>query len=76
MNEPKGEVPAHTEIGGYPLAYLTDEGHVLCAACVVVVCHEIDTPLKQCILWEGPDVHCDDCNAAMPTAYGDPEGDE
>ena len=66
-------VPAHTEVGGYPLVYLTEENDVLCAECVERMANaNDDTLVTWFVMWEGPDHYCSDCSTVIPTAYGDP----
>lgn len=62
------ELPNNAE--GYPVVYYTDEGMTLCPKCA-------NDPDKNDVtgadvFYEGPPEYCDDCNAVMESAYGDP----
>src|SRR5215211_3640119 len=72
--------PAFAWPGGYPLAYNTDDCDTLCAQCMN---DEPDVHFAgdgdgwrvdgAQVHWEGPAEHCAHCNAAIPSAYGDPD---
>ena len=55
--------------GGYPLYYIAVDGAILCAACAGL---EEERPVAD-IHWEGEPMHCAECNAELPSAYGEPE---
>ena len=67
--------------GGYPLALLTDDGGVLCPACVRREREQILDALPRSgwradgafVHWEGDPLRCDHCNASIPSAYGEVE---
>jgi len=67
--------------GGYPLALLTDDGGVLCPACVRREREQILDALPRSgwradgafVHWEGAPMRCDHCNANIPSAYGEVE---
>lgn len=53
-------------VNGYRVLYVDAEGNVLCGDCAA----ETDS---QHPYWEGPDMTCDECDATIESAYGDPE---
>ncbi len=62
--------------GGYPIIYLCKDGGVVCPQCA----NENDWNGEQGvengdIFWEGPAMSCDNCNAEIESAYGDPDED-
>lgn len=71
--------------GGYPLMLVMTDGECLCPACCKSQYREIVRAALDCdrrsgwmpaaatIHYEGPDETCAHCNAAIPSAYGDPE---
>jgi hypothetical protein len=79
--KPDAELPSFTSLGGYPLAYYAEDGGVFCADCVNGEdVREIDDPqwnvMEVDTHLEGAPLHCDNCNAEIPSAYGDPEEDD
>ncbi len=73
--------------GGYPLYAIADDGGLLCWDCLKTQRRLILESLRDRtrdgwavmaveVLWEGPDECCSHCNAALPTAYGDPDAPE
>ena len=62
-------LPAHTDLGGYPIIYLTNENDMLCGSCAG---HESDevTPLVH---YEGHSIFCNECTWEIESAYGVPE---
>lgn len=68
------KLPAFTEVGGYPITYIGYDGRELCAECAASSENEGST--KPFVHWEGPDSYCDECNAVLESAYGDPEEQE
>ena len=65
-----GKLPAYGWPGGYPLLYICRDGSVVCPACAN---REVDAALEVVeydVHWEGPELYCDDCGAAMESAYG------
>jgi hypothetical protein len=80
----RGQLPAYTTYGGYPLVYLTSECETLCADCATAdyfgwlyalgTCDgwQYDPPVMVDVYYEGPDETCANCNSAIPSAYGDP----
>jgi len=77
-------LPSWAWPGGYPLAYFTQEGSVLCPECATSELDQAlsgddlrrhDLPHWADILWEGPPEHCDECSRDIETAYGPVEGE-
>jgi hypothetical protein len=74
-----GELPKHSEMGGYPLIYLCHDGAVICHSCVNEVpdFKEQDDPqwnvVNVTVYWEGPPEDCAHCHRPIESAYGDPE---
>lgn len=71
-------LPAYAWPGGYPMAYYTEDGLMICPKCA----NDPDTSdpvVDGAVYWEGPAMYCDDgsqCGASMiVSAYGDPEAD-
>ncbi len=62
--------------GGYPILYLDASNSTLCPECASKELQS-DLPAFQPIAWfiheEGPVIYCEDCNAPIESAYGDPE---
>lgn len=68
-----GELPALTDMGGYPMYYLDTEGGTLCADCADSVHNVIVSGAD--VHYEGAPITCDDCGESVESAYGDPMGD-
>lgn len=73
-----GNVRSHSQLGGYPLFYLTTFDEVMCAACVQ---EEIESGdwggadiVTQCgVNYENHGLHCNECDAKIEAAYGEEE---
>ncbi len=75
LRDEEGRLPAHAWPGGYPIIYLTRDGEVYCAACA----NKDDlysTPVAYRTYFEGPDLHCDECNTLIESAYGDTNNED
>jgi hypothetical protein len=72
----KGLFPPYAWPGGYQIVYYDREGSVLCPACAKAEYVAEGTKFTGDIYYEGPDEVCCNCNAAIPSAYGDPNEDE
>jgi hypothetical protein len=61
--------------GGYTIAFITDDGAVLCADCAkrAFITDRID--ITADCYDEGPTLYCDGCNCEIVSSYGDPETD-
>jgi len=76
-----GRFPAYAWPGGYPVFYLCDDGGTLCPDCVNDPANPVheDAPadgwrlVDNDVNWEDEHLHCDHCNARIPSAYGDGE---
>ena len=74
----RGVLPSYSELGGYPLLYITRCGDVLCPACAT---EQIDAGNDMNddqvtavdVFYEGADETCGNCHTPIPSAYGDPE---
>jgi hypothetical protein len=78
IRDENGKLPAYAWPGGYQIIYLDRGNSVLCPACA----NKSDTdpdelpqfkPVAGDIYYEGPTIQCDQCNADIESAYGDPE---
>jgi hypothetical protein len=70
----RGRYPANVD-GGYPILYYSKDGSTLCARCA----SEEDTSdpvVGADIFYEGPAEMCEDCNAVIESAYGNPDESE
>ena len=63
-----GKLPSFSWPGGYPFAFLDNQG-VFCSKCAT-------DEMSVEIHWEGPEFTCDGCNARIESAYGIPNGEE
>jgi hypothetical protein len=71
-----GTLPAYAWPGGYPLIYLDGEDNTLCPECATKsLGHTVEhfRPVACDVYYEGPTIYCDDCNAEIESAYGDPD---
>ena len=70
-------VETFTEIGCYPLFYVTKTNDVLCPSCVnknISSCkdeEDINFIVARDTNWEDPMLYCDDCSEKIPSAYLD-----
>lgn len=74
--------------GGYQKVLYMADGGTLCHKCARSEYQQISRaararfhndgwkPEGVDIYWEGPTLYCDHCNAAIPSAYGDPDKQE
>jgi hypothetical protein len=80
-----GQLWHYTDVGCYPLIYLTADNSCLCPACANGAngseASEDSDADKQWrltavdVYWEGPPMQCDHCYENIESAYGDPDGD-
>lgn len=80
--EENGKVITYAFPGGYPIYYLCRDGGILCPDCVnanlelIRVAKEENDPqwdvIALDVYYEGPVMFCDNCNAEIESAYGDP----
>lgn len=67
-------LPGFAWPGGYPMYYLDKDNGKLCAKCASRP--DIDQgqlPIAYGVHYEGESIWCEDCNAEIPSAYGNPE---
>jgi hypothetical protein len=69
-----GRLPAYAWPGGYPIYYLTGDGLTVCPECANA--DTSDPAVAGDVHWEGEPMQCDDCNADIESAYGDPGADD
>ncbi len=62
--------------GGYPILFLNDRLDILCAKCAreEFIMRNVDITCD--IYYEGPPYQCEECNAEIESAYGDPDEEE
>ncbi len=76
-----GKLPAFAWPGGYPIYYLDRDCSVLCADCATKSLDDVDEldsfrPTDADVYYEGPTMQCENCNADIQSAYGDPNETE
>ena len=71
IRDENGKLPAFAWPGGYPLLYLDGENNTLCPDCANKEGYSSPVVAVD-VYYEGPTLHCDDCSAAIESAYGDP----
>ena len=78
LRDDSGKLPAYAWPGGYQIIYLTHSSDVICPDCANGdYGSEFDDPIVvHDIYWEGPTIQCDNCQADIESAYGDPEEEE
>jgi hypothetical protein len=76
----QGNLPAFAWPGGYPVYYLAADNGVMCPKCANSAdCRNAEPDDKQWrivagdVHWEGEPLACENCNAEIESAYGDPE---
>lgn len=63
-----------TDIGCYPIFYLTRRDEVLCPECAAAEVEDDGQPMAACdINWEDPYLFCDKCSERIESAYAEPE---
>ncbi len=77
-----------TSLGSYPVHAIMADGEPLCHACISDESNPVHDgcPTGKClesdrqwcymdadVYWEGPTLHCANCNAELESAYGDPD---
>lgn len=64
--------------GGYPLFYLDGHNSILCPECANESCNDDIPAFRPCayaVHWEGEPLICDNCNAEIESAYGEPDSE-
>lgn len=82
------QLSSFTDLGGYPLFYITQDNSVICPQCANNLEQlrkeieaageewvEIDNEklVKAEINYEDPDLYCDNCSQRIESAYAEPE---
>ena len=75
-----GSLPAFAWPGGYPILYLAKDNGVLCPKCANEFKAGRDNdeqlePVAYFVHYEGQPEQCENCNALIDSAYGDPESE-
>ena len=73
MSKPEkvnGVYPSYTEMGLYPLYYVTTDWDIICPDCANSERYQ-DTICLQAINWESNNTYCDDCNKRIGSAYAE-----
>lgn len=71
--ECNGELPTHTNMGGYPLYYLDQQDTLHCAACAT---KNKDKIVYHNVHWEGVSLDCEECREEIESAYGEPDEEQ
>jgi hypothetical protein len=66
----------YTDLGGYPLYHIVDDGGVLCPDCANEHGHTEERNdgwriVASDVNWEDNELHCDHCGEPIPAAYGE-----
>lgn len=70
---PHEPLPAFAWPGGYPVIYFDTDGCTLCAPCASAAAEYSACTSAAEVYYEGPPVICEQCNAVIESAYGDPD---
>ena len=73
IRDDKGHLPAYAWPGGYPILYISKDNMVVCPECANREIDQTQEAVDWFIHYEGPPEFCEDCNAVVESAYGDPE---
>ncbi len=76
LRNENGTLPAYAWPGGYPVIYFTKDGLTICPKCANREIDSAQAVIAGDVYWEGPTIQCNDCNADLESAYGDPEEKE
>ena len=74
-------VNTFSEIGCYPLFYVTKSNDVICPSCVnsnISSCkdkEDINYIVAIDTNWEDPMLYCDECSEKIPSAYADDDAE-
>lgn len=76
-----GKLPSHAWPRGYQLVYYAADNGLLCPACANAYVEGRDTeeqlkPVLCDVFYEGPAQQCENCDAMIESAYGDPDATE
>ena len=70
-------VETYSEIGCYPMFYVTKSNDVICPDCVNKNIssfkdeEDINYIVARDANWEDPELYCDECSEKIPSAYAD-----
>lgn len=81
MKDENGKLISYAWPGGYPVYYIDKDGSVLCPDCAQKSLDDPDElpnfkPIAGDVYYEGPVIYCEQCNAEIESAYGDPDEDK
>ena len=63
-----GELPSHSNVGGYPIFYITETDKVLCPYCANKTLKAKDESIvRYSVNWDG-DIFCE-CGSQIESAY-------
>lgn len=65
----------NTDLGCYPIEYVTHDGDILCADCAKTAVLDDREVVTSDIYYEGPTEYCAGCNREIESAYGDPDAE-
>jgi len=66
-----GKLRKYTDLGCYPLLYVTKSNQCLCADCATNNDEDYDPIVAVDANWENPLLFCDDCNNRIESAYAE-----
>jgi hypothetical protein len=80
IRQSDGKLPAYAWPGGYPIVYMPEDNGILCPKCANEYIPERDNqgqlqPVAYFVHYEGPAEQCENCNALIDSAYGDPDAE-
>jgi hypothetical protein len=75
-----GTLPAYAWPGGYPIVYMAADSGILCPKCANEYQPERDNAeqleaVAYFVHYEGAAEQCENCNALIDSAYGDPDAE-
>jgi hypothetical protein len=62
-----GKLPSLTNMGMYPIVYVTKYDEYLCAPCATIAMEDV---AQIGVYEEGPITNCADCNCVIESAHG------
>jgi hypothetical protein len=74
-----GKLSAYAWPGGYPIYYLDGDNCILCPACAEKYRNDEQEnfrPVAAGVHYEGESLVCEQCNAEIESAYGNPDDEE
>jgi hypothetical protein len=70
LYDENGRLPRFTDLGGYPLYYLSSNGGTWCPDCANQEDAEPEI-VDADVNWEDSELYCDGCPARIPSAYAE-----